>query len=153
MARHPLSPLSRQAAIWALISAAFSASAIAIFIYLYVVREVRHRAPSRWVLLAFGLLSSVALAASFGAFVSYLGLGIIDSIHHAGEMTLESLTYSLGHTHTHTHLIRIPYKSSPLPYRKAFIPHVLHLLCVDAGHVSSSPHPILLLHCLPQVLP
>lgn len=81
--------LSRQAAIWALISSMYSASAIAIFIYLYVVREVKHQPPSRWVLLAFGMLSGVALAASFGAFVAYLGLGIIDSINHAGEMTLD----------------------------------------------------------------
>ena len=81
----PCSP----AAYWGLASAFFASLCLVLFVYLYVTAEAKKQPPSRGVLLLVGALSAVGVAAGVGAFSTYLGLGIINTLHGDGESAAE----------------------------------------------------------------
>lgn len=72
---------------WGFTSAVLAFFTLLQFIYLYVVKERRRKAPNPWVLFVFGLIGAVGLGAGVGGIAAYLGLGIIDSLNHRGTST------------------------------------------------------------------
>lgn len=76
---------SRPAAYWGLVSSVFATLALFLFIYLYVVKEVRRKTPSGAVLIFVGIVSSLGIGAGLGGFSVYLGLGIIHTLEGDGE--------------------------------------------------------------------
>lgn len=79
-----MSHITRFAGFWGLTSALFAAVTLAVYIYLYVVKERQRRAPKGLVLTAFGIVGAVGIGLGVGGFVAFLGLGIIDSMNHQG---------------------------------------------------------------------
>ena len=77
---------------WGLASALFSLLVLIEFIYLYIVKEKKRKAPNPWVLFVFGVLGSVGIGAGVGGFATFLGLGILDSINDRGPSVCLSLS-------------------------------------------------------------
>ena len=75
----------RPAAFLGLVSSLFAAICLAQVIYLYVRGEVQQQPPHLLVLCVFGVKGAIGMSLGIGAFVAFLGLGIIDSINHVGE--------------------------------------------------------------------
>lgn len=63
----------------------FAAVTLAVYIYLYVVKETLRRAPKGYVLTMFGIIGTIGIGVGVGAFVAFLGLGIIDTLNDNGE--------------------------------------------------------------------
>ncbi len=70
----------------------FAVLSLGQFIYLYVIKEKLRRAPSAVVLTVFGLMGAVGMGVGVGGCVTYLGLGITDSLNHVGEFVTTQLT-------------------------------------------------------------
>ena len=51
-----------------------------------MVKEKKRSAPNPWILFVFGLAACVGIGAGVGGFAAYLGLGILDTINHRGEI-------------------------------------------------------------------
>lgn len=80
----------RPAAFLGLASSLFAAICLIQVIYLYVRGEVQQLPPHPPVLCLFGVKGAIGMSLGLGAFVAFLGLGIIDSINHVGEFTSET---------------------------------------------------------------
>ncbi len=87
---------SSHAACWALASAMLSIVCMAQYIYLYVIKEKKRRAPSAVVLTIFGMIGALCLGLGGGGFVAYLGLAITDTLHHIGELVAYYTRGSVG---------------------------------------------------------
>ena len=78
----------RPAAYLGLASALFATVCLVQFLYLLVRVEIQHLRPHIHAVCVFGVLGSIGISLGIGAFVTFLGLGIIDSINHKGIVTL-----------------------------------------------------------------
>lgn len=81
----------RAAAYLGLASGVFAAVVLVQFIYLFVRAEVQQRPHHFAVLCLFGVKGVLGMSLGIGAFVAFLGLGIIDSIHHKGKVLIHRL--------------------------------------------------------------
>ena len=71
----------------------FAAGSLGFIIYLHVRQEVQQSQPHIPVLCVFGLKGAIGISLGVGAFVVFMGLGIIDSINHKGMLVLIDRDY------------------------------------------------------------